>query len=74
MRAIKFTKEQNMTALVIHYAVSAVEALVQAPVLVAPECDGHLVADRGVPQRCHPRGVAAVDPALKWEQRLSLDA
>ena len=50
------------------------EPLVETAVLVAPECDGHLVADGGVSQRGHPRCVAAVDPALKWEQRLSLDA
>lgn len=44
--------------------IGAVEPLVHAAVLVAPERHCHLVADRRVSQRRHLRGVSAVDPAL----------
>ncbi len=44
--------------------VDAVEPPGPAPVPVRPECDGHLVADAGVPQGGDGRGRAAVHPAL----------
>ena len=40
------------------------EPLETPPVLVCLERHCHLVAKRGVPQRCHRGGMAAVNPTL----------